>query len=248
MPRWLPLFFLLLLTGWCGAEGSSLLLVVENRNAEVVSRINQELSAFIGQTGMPMCRPVLYDFQSYDHRVYCEEKLGLRRSQLPLLALVELDERRGVSKVISSYENVDRRPDKIQRAVEEWSGETLETLYIPTAGGGAPEGLAIERIEAQQGGAPFYVLNIRITVLNAGKTAVENASMTLFVRERSTQEWRLLNQWPRLSRIAPGFRLSRDYIGKSAEISSADFRVKVVLTTPAGSLEKEAGPAPKERL
>ncbi len=240
MPRFVSLLFFFLLSGWCGAQESALLLVVENRNASKVSRINQELYCLIGQTRVPMAHPLVYDFQAIDHQEYCEQKLGIKRSQLPLIGLVELDQRLGVTRVVKAYPNVDKRPERVQEAVEEWCGEKLQPVYVATSEGSTVTGFEIEQIEAERGGEPFYVLNIRVTLRNGGNESVDHMSMLLYAREASASGWRLLKQWSDLTRLAPGNRQSLDYIGKSAELSSDNFRVKVVVKTPQGTVEKEA--------
>lgn len=240
------LLYLLLCWSACWAQDQALLLVVESRDSQSLKQLNQQLSGYITQTGQPLARPLIYTFQKPSHQRYCEGTLGVRREQLPLLGLARVDRYLRVTSLTAVHPNIDRNPDGMRLAVEEWSGERL-TAAAPTNFPGRPAGppgrLEIESIRAQRGGPPFHVLNIRVTLRNAGSTPVESLSMAVYAREAGADDWRLIREWPRLSRLQPGYRVSRDHIGKSNEIASPDFRVKVVVTTPDGTLQKEAGPA-----
>lgn len=250
--RALCLLIALLLSLPAAARNDAILVVVDSRSDPALPQISSRLSELMRQTGNPLAKPVLYRFDEPRQRRYCEQSLGIQPQHLPLVGLVQLDRAGRVMAMNSSFANIDRDPSQLVAAVEQWSGERVTVRSgvapapraIPNTGVGRPPGgLEIERVRAQRGGPPFHVLNIRVTLKNGGEQGLEGLSLELQVREASSNQWRLLKAWPALPRLQPGYRMSRDFIGKSDLINSADFRVRVLVTSPQGAVEKVVGPA-----
>lgn len=248
----------------CWAQSGALLLVVSDKGSQRTQQLNEQLSGLITQTGRPMARPLVYDFQNPRHRDYCERQLGIGGGQLPLLAIVTTNRSGGVTSVISPYPRVDQDPALLQAAVEKWSGEKVHVARaVTTLTGGTPDGgnpwrlagasprvatnaIQFEKIMAKRGGPPFHVLNVRVRLRNQGSNSVHGLSIAVYVREAQRPNWTLLTEWRDLPNLQPGYRMSRDHVGSSSAIGSPDFRVKVVVNSSEGTYEQEAGPASPE--
>lgn len=140
----------------------------------------------------------------------------------------------------SPFERLDASPT-IGGVIEQWS-RSPELPVTPRAGSG-PAPVAFESVVAKRGGPPFHVLNIRVTLRNQTTESLKGVSILVYARDVQKLDWYKLTEWSDLPRFPPGQRLSRDYVGRSDEIASSDFRVKVIVTTPKGSYEREVGPA-----
>lgn len=66
-------------------------------------------------------------------------------------------------------------------------------------------------------------VNIRVNVANDSAQAVQNPTITLWVRDNMQSDWKLIKEWSNHDAISPDHRLSHDYFANAEGTIEPEF-------------------------
>lgn len=89
-------------------------------------------------------------------------------------------------------------------------------------------------------------VNVRVTVTNPSRSTQPGPIMIdLYIRRDASQPWQPIKTWNNLSRLQPGYRVSRDFFDENnaqlkALAAGGVFEAKAVVRLPGGVKDVEA--------
>lgn len=96
-------------------------------------------------------------------------------------------------------------------------------------------------------------VNVRVTVMNPGRSTQPGPILIdLYVRRDAGEPWRKIKTWNNLSKLQPGYRVSRDFFDENdatlkALAAGHVFEAKAVVRLPGGVKDVEAVQAYEEQ-